>query len=251
MNHFKNSQALGSFGEFCYSKFTKAKGIEIEKVGILEYDFNVCNSLKVDVKTTQSKKIKYSGKRVREDISYDIISVINDKVTIYPDSSSPLLKFSGCVIGDLSSLYDEWLLSKSNKNILIKTQNIHKQKRNLIDNCIKSYFPDKKIRVVFRGSVSKTRWSSSPDNLPGSPSNVKNYDVTIFVQMITGSEFEEINRIYLFNHDDFNNIKMKEPDRRQSNKGVLKVIDYEWYELNFPTFVFNNLEELQKSVATN
>lgn len=121
MTIFNNAQQLGSFGEFCYQKFALANGFSIEKVGILEYDFNVSYSHKVDVKSTQTKKIRFTGKRVREDISYDIVSVIDNKVTLYPDLTSPLSGFSGGVIGEITSLYEEWSLHKNTK---IKSQKI-------------------------------------------------------------------------------------------------------------------------------
>ena len=251
MTPFKNYQQLGSFGEFCYQKFALAKMLPIEKVGILEYDFNVATSHKVDVKTTQTKKIKFTGKRVRADISYDLVRVADDKVTIYPDLTSPLVKFSGSVIGAIASLYEEWLLNKSIKPKPVRTSNEHKIKRNAIQQSIADIFPDKRVRVVFRGSVSKTRWSGSPDNLPGSTSKTQNSDMTVFVQMLTVENLEEINRIYLFYHDSFENIKMKTPNKRQLNKGIVKVIDLKWYEVNFPSFIFNSFEELKKSALNN
>ena len=251
MTLFNNYQKLGSFGEFCYQKFAIAKGIPIEKVGILEYDFNVATSHKVDVKTTQTKKTKFTGTRVRADISYDIVRVVDNEVTIYPDLTSPLVKFSGSVIGAIASLYEEWLLNKSIKTKSIRTSNDHKIRRNTIKQSIADIFPDKKVRFVFRGSVSKTRWSSSPDNLPGSNAKTQSSDMTVFVQMLTVGDVEEINRIYLFNHDSFKKVKMKTPDKRQVNKGVVKVIDFEWYEVNFPSFIFNSFEELKKKCLKN
>jgi hypothetical protein len=251
MTPFKNYQKLGSFGEFCYQKFAIAKGLPIEKVGILEYDFNVATYHKVDVKTTQTKKIKFTGKRARADISYDIVRVLDNEVTIYPDLTSPLVKFSGSVIGSVASLYDEWLLNKSIKIKSLRTPNEHKIRRNTIKQSIRDIFPNKSIRFVFRGSVSKTRWSGSPDNLPGSTSKTKNTEMTVFVQMLTVGDVEKINRIYLFYHDSFKKIKMKIPDRRQVNKGIVEVIDFEWYEVNFPSFIFNSFEELKKSILNN
>jgi hypothetical protein len=251
MTPFKNYQKLGSFGEFCYKKFAIAKGLPIEKVGFLEYDFNVATSHKVDVKTTQTKKIKFTGKRVRADISYDLVRVADNEVIIYPDLTSPLIKFSGSVIGATASLYDEWLLNKSIKIKTVSTPNEHKIRRNVIQQSIRDVFPNKRVRFVFRGSVSKTRWSGSPDNLPGRTSKTKNTDMTVFVQMLTVGDMEEINRIYLFYHDSFKKIKMKIPDRRQVKKGIFEVIDFESYELNFPSFIFNSFEELKKSILIN
>ena len=251
MNRFKNSQQLGSFGEFCYQKFAIQNGFSIEKIGILEYDFVVFASHKVDVKTTQTKKVKFTGKRVRSDISYDIVSVVDNKVTLYPDLTSPIIRFSGHVIGDIDVLYSEWMLNKSSKNKIVKKTNIHKFRRNLIEKNLQIIFPNKRLRVIFRGSVSKTRWSSSPDNIPGSFSKINNHDLTVFVQMLTLEESEEINKIYLFNHDRFNLIKMKTPDKRQIKKGIKNVIDFDWYEKNQPSLIFNSIEELKKYASCN
>lgn len=249
MTSFTNNQQLGSFGEFCYQRFASSKGFPIEKVGILEYDFNVSTSNKVDVKTTQTKKIKFTGKRVRGDISYDIVRVAGNEVTIYPDLMSPLAKFSGSVIGAFALLYEEWLLNKSiKKSRSLRTSNEHKIRRNSIQQSIREFFPNKSVRFVFRGSVSKTRWSNSPDNLPGSTSKIKNNDITVFVQMLTVGDTEEISRIYLFYHESLKNIKMNTPVKRQVNKGIVKVIDFKWYESNFSSFIFNSLEELKESV---
>ncbi len=120
MNLFKNAQLLGSFGEFCYQKFAVSKGFNVEKVGILEYDFDVEPSHKVDVKTTQLNKEKYTGKRIRSDISYDVIRITKEEVVIYPDLISPLHKFYGSVIGNIKILHEEWLTYKSSKKSDIK-----------------------------------------------------------------------------------------------------------------------------------
>jgi hypothetical protein len=44
---------------------------------------------------------------------------------------------------------------------------------------------------------------------------------------------------------------MKTPDKRQLNKGIVKVIDLKWYEVNFPSFIFNSFEELKKSALNH
>lgn len=248
--YFTNRSNLGSFGEFCYRKFVISKGISIERTGILEYDFDISHAgtYKIDVKSTQTQKIKFTGKRIRADISYDLVSVREDQVFLYPDLRSPLIKYHGCTIGYFGPLHEEWLLHKSTKIASSKKANTHRSKRGLIAKSIQDIFKGKKLRVIFRGSVSKTRWNSSPDNLPGSDRVINGYEITFFVQLLTVGDSEKIERIYIFNHDSLGSIRMEAPVKRQSSKGIKNVIDFVWFEQNFPSLIFNSLDELKNSV---
>lgn len=247
---FKNSQELGSFGEFCYQKFALEKQLQIEKRGILEYDFFVDGGKKIDVKSTQSSATKYSGKRVRDDISYDVISVVGNIVTIYPDSNSPLHHYFGYQIGDVDSLYCQWQSYRDDKKARIKKDNPHQLKRREIKKQIEKICPTKKIRIIYRGSVSKTRWRSSPDNIPGGEKVLKDYQLTVFVQMITSGDDESISRIYLFDHALITKFKMMSPDSRQLQKGVKEVIDFEWFDHNYPQYIFTSLDSLNVYLGT-
>lgn len=245
---FKNSQLLGSFGEYCYKKFVTDKGFRIQKVGILEYDYLVEDEFKIDVKTTLSQKNYYSGVRVRTDICYDLISVDENTVSIFPDINSPIIIYKGEKIGGRDALYQEWMLIKKDRNKKVGTANIHKDKRNLISNEIKKSYPTGNIRVVFRGSVSNTRWSSLPDNLPGTTSILTKFDATVFAQMLTKDSSEQIAKLYLFKHSDIPMIAMKTPDSRQRKKGIVEVIDLDWYVENFKSHIYSNLDELKNGL---
>jgi len=249
---FRTKSQLGSFGEFCYVKFARLQEIPIQRTGILEYDFIVANEYCVDVKTTQSRKTSYSGKRVRENVSYDLISVRDGVVKIFPDRVSPLNHYRGEKIGDLEELYSEWQNNKGLHKDVSRAQDIHRINRKNIKNDLFKIFEAydlRKIRVIFRGTVSKTRWSSSPDNLPGSSKVVKTNDLTIFVQMHAEDQQEYIEKIFLLKHDMFPVIKMMRPDPRQMAKGIEMILDLEWFESNFPQHVFGDIESMKRKLS--
>ena len=191
------------------------------------------------------KKKYYSGVRVRTDICYDLISVNDNIVSIFPDINSPLIIYKGEKIGERNALYQEWMLIKKDRNKKISTRNIHKDKRNYIRDEIKKSYPAGNIRVIFRGSVSNTRWSSLPDNLPGTISTIRKFDATVFAQMLTINGSEQIAKLFLFNHGDVPKIAMKTADSRQIKKGIAEVIDLDWYVENFQSHIYSNLDELK------
>jgi len=244
---FSNRAELGSFGEFVYQRFVKSLGLEISKEAILESDFLVDGKFYIDVKTTQSHKTKYTGLRVRKDISYDLVVVHDGKVRLFPDVHSPVRDQSGVLLGDLSKLLQEWRSASSSisKNGI---DNPHKRNRLHIKETILSQFSSakrNKVRVVFRGSVSQTRWSSSPDNIPGNSRTIAKYDLTIFVQMITSESTEVINKVYVFPHDLLSKVKMNSPDKRQVRKGIIQVVDFQTYVENHSNLIFDNLDDLK------
>jgi hypothetical protein len=244
---FSNRAELGSFGEFVYQRFVKTLGLEITKEAILESDFLVDGKFYVDVKTTQNHKTKYTGLRVRKDISYDLVVVHDEKVRLFPDVSSPVYGQSGVLLGDLAKLVQEWRSAGSSisKNGI---DNPHKRNRLHIKESILNQFSSanrRNVRVVFRGAVSQTRWSSSPDNVPGNSRTIAKYDLTIFVQMITSESSEAINKIYVFPHDLFPKVKMNSPDKRQERKGIIEVVDFESYMQNHNNLIFDNLNDLK------
>ena len=247
---FKNTSELGSFGEFVYLNFVRSKGMSIEKEGIFEHDFIINNQYLIDVKTTEMNKTKWSGKRTNPDFIYDMITVNDGCVKIFPDLNSPLISFSGHNLGNTNELFDQWIAFKkqSKSNKIRKILNKHTLNRDLIDTQITSLFANtslKKVRCIFRGSVSKTRWSSSPDNLPGSLKKINENDVTIFIQMFSNNHSETISKLFLILHDSLSDIKMKQGDKRQANKGILSVVDLEWFAEHKCDFVFDNIEDLE------
>ena len=247
---FKNSSELGSFGEFVYLKFVQLNGLKIEKKGIFEHDFIIDNKFLVDVKTTEKNKSRWSGKRTNSDFIYDLIVVHGGLVKIYPDKNSPLINHFGNTIGDTKKLYLEWVnFKKENKvNPNRKVKNKHTLNRNIIKDKIISAFKKtsyKKIRCIFRGSVSKTRWKSSPDNLPGSSRKIKDNDVTVFIQMKSNNYTETVSKIFLIIHNSLSDIEMKKGDARQIKKGILNVVDLEWFSENKGDLVFDSVEDLE------
>ena len=247
---FKNTAELGSFGEFVYFKFVRSKGMSIEKEGIFEHDFIINNEFIIDVKTTEKNKTKWSGKRTNPEFIYDMITVNDGIVKIFPDLNSPLINYSGHILGETNELFRQWTdFKKENKtNPIRKVANKHTLNRDLIESQLTSLFANtslKRVRCIFRGSVSKTRWSSSPDNLPGSSKKINENDVTIFIQMFSNNYSEIISKIFLILHDSLSEIKMKHGDKRQANKGILSVVDLEWFAENKSDFVFERVEDLE------
>ncbi len=122
--------------------------------------------------------------------------------------------------------------------------------RNEIKKKIINLFKEKNmtnIAVVCRGSVSQTRWSAKPDNLPGSQKLIDKYPATIFVQLAY-DEFhgrENISKIFFIDHKDLGKkIKLVEPDKRQKKKGIHKVVDFKAFQEELPEFIFKNLSEI-------
>jgi hypothetical protein len=250
---FANRAELGSFGEFVYQRFVKSLDLQISKEAILESDFLIDKKFYVDVKTTQTNKMKYDGLRVRDNISYDLIVVFNGNVMLFPDKSSPLINHYGVLLGELNSLVKEW---QDCKHLTQKSlnSNPHKDKRLAIKGVILQQFPltkKKRVRIIFRGSVSETRWSSSPDNIPGSVDTIAKYDLTVFIQMITVGDAESIKRIYVFPHNLLSKVPMKTPDKRQLQKGIIDVVDYEAYAKIFRHLIFSNLDYLACWIKEN
>ena len=95
--------------------------------------------------------------------------------------------------------------------------------------------------------MSKKRWSGRPDNLPGSSATIKRYPITIFIQMKYQDDLnEEIYKIFYFDHKLLGKeIKLVDADKRQQNRGFLKVIDIEDFERNNKKFVFKTVDQLK------
>ena len=244
LNLLTNKSHIGSLGEFAYEKFAILKGFEIKKTGILEHDFLINDCYKIDVKSTKVNKSKFNGKRVSESINYDLIVFRDDKVFLLPDKGSPLKKFYGECLGDFEKIYTQWQDWRKQNTTRSNTRgnavrNARKEiKKELL--YLSKFIGN--IRVIFRGSVSQTRWSSAPDNLPGSNSVQHKFKATFFVQMQTKEEFEIITDIYYFDHAAIEKFPFLAPDSRQSKKGIARVIDLQQFKLSAPQFVFSDLE---------
>ena len=57
---------------------------------------------------------------------------------------------------------------------------------------------------------------------------------------------EKISEIYIFDKSEFDHIKMLDPDSRQSNKGISRVVDLKSYKNDdyFKEYVFAGIEDL-------
>ncbi len=249
---FQNSSQLGAFGEYAYLYHIQNAEIKVQPARILEYDFLLQdsngNQFKVDVKSSLRLQNRYTRKRIRQDIIYDLVMVDGNRVLLAPDPSSPLfVNGSPQEIGDLDKLYDQWQKHRAAKNsIPHRVRTLHHQNRNKIKREIFEIFIPSRVRVVVRGSVSEDRWSSLPDNLPGTASVIGKYDATVFLQMRTKDDHEEISRIIVIVHRDLALYPMKPSDSRQKTKGIESVFDISTFQSNFQELVFQNLDDLRK-----
>ena len=104
--------------------------------------------------------------------------------------------------------------------------------------------------MVIRGSVSLTRWSAKPDNLPGSEKMINRYPATVFVQLKYKNETEEeISKIFYIKHSSLGkSIKLIEADNRQKKKGIQKVIDFEHFKNENKQYIFENLDNFLEKI---
>jgi hypothetical protein len=246
---FKNAAQLGAFGEFAYRQHAVTNGLTLEAARMLEYDFLVSDEegrqYTVDVKTTLKNATRYSGARARQGIVYELISIQNNLVLLIPDPKSPLLKYGTSQnICQLDNLYTQWQDFRKSKNSMGPLYVKHLTKRAQAKKELIDFFNPLKVRVVIRGSVSETRWNSPPDNLPGSPNTIGKNDLTIFLQMSTEQDFEEVARVLIFKHEDIELYPKRPSNRRQRNKNIESVIDLEAFQKEFKDLVFQNLAEV-------
>lgn len=250
---FSNHAQLGAFGEYVYQIHVQSSNLTITPVRILECDFLIRDEKQqehqIDVKTTSKRKTKYGGKRIRPNLSYDLVIVDENLVLLAPDHNSPLNKNGELQeIGGLTELYEKWLRHKDSRDPKHERKTTpHHNKRFDIKRQVLDIFSPLRIRVVFRGSVSEDRWSSLPDNLPGSSSIVAKHDGTVFIQMRTMANDEAIAQIIVFSHCHLDIYPMKPADSRQQKKGITSVLDIPTFEENFPELVFHSLEELRSN----
>lgn len=245
---FKNSSALGAFGEFVYQQFCEANGFVCERTNYCHTDFLVkpnreAAQIYVDVKTTQGAPHEYRGKRYHSEIAYDSITVNKDIVNLIPDKKSPFKAHEFIEIGNTKDLYQKWRnTNKKNKRNDSTMQEDEFLKLKVIFS--KTKYP--KIRIVERGDASQKRWTGTVDNLPGSDTTIKRSDATLFIQYGCIEFEQKISRIMLFPHELFFNgsISMLEPSQRQKNKGIKHVVDLDLYKNKYPEMIFSDLESL-------
>ena len=249
----KSSQLLGEFGEFVYKKFASSKNLQTFTIRFRRADvmFKIDNNeIFIDVKSTVKDTEGYKGNRPQRRFNYYYDQVvINEKyIKLNPDKDSPIKKYNDLVFKNPNKFFIEWKTAKKEKKHLT----IAEKKRKEIKKKIEEVFNNKniKIRVLHRGEVSDKGWGSKqkPDNIPGSEKHYKKFMATILVQYIDKNKTEEeILRMLYFNHNEFG-YKIKLTDsisKRQKDKGVYKIIDYDNFEKNNSEYIFKNLNELK------
>ncbi len=253
---FKSHAQKGAFGEFAYRLHAQRCNIQTSPVRILEYDFLVTDALgkahKIDVKATVKNVNVYGGRRIRPEIIYDLVKISDQDVILIPDKSSPLKTFGASQrIGSFPDLYDQWREARiEKKQSLGDTRDIASPIRAQLKKRISEHFSPLKVRTVFRGEVSETRWSSLPDNLPGTKNTISRYDITVFIQMKTHEEAELASRAFILVHSATDTLPLKDSDLRQKKKGILKVLNIASYEKEFPHLIFDSIDEVLKLNAS-
>jgi len=252
MNNFENNAQLGAFGEYVYMEHSKALGFKIERTNLCHTDYyleeqNKNNFYYVDVKSTTSDRTKYFGKRYHDEIVYESILVLRDRVIFVPDKISPFFGLGRKDLGTLSGWMDAWGArnDKSAKRIRKISETNLKGLKTAFEN---SVFP--KMRLVERGDASGKRWSGTIDNLPGTTSTIDKYDATLFIEYGCENFKEKINKIYLILHHLLrsDSIKMIKSNSRQLKKGLTHHIDILSFEKDYPQFVFEQITSLEKFI---
>ena len=247
-----NDQLLGDFGEFIYRKYAEQKNFGVKQTNVAETDVELSKNdhkYLIDVKSSWTKEGGFKGKRSRTDIAYDQVSIQDDIAKIFPDKSSPLFDLTPIIISNTEQCFNEWRAKKTNKK---KNNNSYQDYRKKLKNKIKLFFKEKDIdiRVVIRGSVSLTRWSAKPDNLPGSEKMINRYPATVFVQLKYKNETEEeISKIFYIKHNKLGkSIKLIEADNRQKKKGIKEEIDFVHFKNQNKKYIFQSLDNFLENI---
>jgi len=253
--NFSNKSQLGSFGEFVYKSHCESLGFHIERTNYCHTDFLLRTGESdrpqyIDVKSTLSNKKSYKGTRYHEDISYDLIVILDNELFLVPDNKSPLNKKGIYLLGSIS----EWMTRWQQRTEIARTRKFRLEKKNqleLKDIFARAGYP--RIRIVERGDASGKRWSGTVDNLPGSSKIVDGHDVTLFIEYGCEGFVEKVASIYLIWHHLLHNrkITMSKPNSRQSNKGIVEVVDLKAFKRERPELVFDGLEELKHFIESS
>ena len=113
-----NDQLLGDFGEFIYRKYAESQNFKVKQTNVAETDVELSKDDKtylIDVKSSWTKEGGFKGRRSRTDISYDQVTINDDKIKIYPDKNSPIFKEKQILIIDTDKYFKEWKSKKTNK----------------------------------------------------------------------------------------------------------------------------------------
>lgn len=245
---FKNTSQLGAFGEFVYKRFCEKQGHSVKRTNYCHTDFLVTHKtsgkqLYVDVKASYTAVDGYKGNRFGDSIVYETILVKDGKVSLIPSNASFLYCMGKQELGPLDELFADWKSQEQPKA---------KRKRILPDEDFTklmalfgaSQYP--RVRIVERGDASSKRWTGTVDNLPGSISTQSKFDATVFVQYGCSDFQQHVTKILFIPHRFLleRRVDMSGPSDRQKNKGILEVINLQKYEIDFPEYVFEDLESL-------
>jgi len=246
---FKNDSEKGAFGEFVYQRYIRSlPGFRIEPRRICEHDFYVRNELgvefRVDVKTTTRDLTRYMGRKGSENISYDLVVIRDERVRLFPDSSSPVAQ-KEILIDDVRSLYKAWKetkLAAREKGTKEQSAAVLSIKRQIYEYGEKH---DLRFRLIHRGPASNTKWGKRrPDNVIPKSKDRSKYDFTIFIQMQCVNFNEVLESLYIFRHESLDEIPTFPADRRQQRKGICRVIDLDEYGKGFPESIFDSMPAL-------
>jgi hypothetical protein len=247
---FKNTSALGAFGEHVYQNFCEIHGFFCKRTNYCHTDFHITRkrdhiSIFVDVKSTLSRRNGYHGKRFHDEIAYETIAVWDGRVVLIPDQKSPHHNQGSYDLGPLDTLYDQWKKNpkKNQRKKSFSHEHRYHELKSLFD---KSQYP--RVRLVERGDASSKRWTGTVDNLPGGAKAIDDNDATLFIQYDCQNFQQVISKIMLFPHDLIHSgkIQMAKPNARQINKGITQVIDLKSFSNDFPSFVFPDIKSLMK-----
>lgn len=248
---FTNCSQLGSFGEFVYKRFVEQQGYKVERTNFCHTDFLVSiahERFYVDVKSFPRKNDRYRGRRHHSEIIYDMILVYDGVVHIVPDDRSPFKSLGAQKIESLETLVDAWRTKTASpgKKRGVGAGDV---RNDLAEAFAAAGFPD--WRLVERGDASRTRWSGTVDNLPGTLSTIDTYDATLFIQYgceFSGGVFTQSKvEFMLFPHRMIGDgqVPMRTPNKRQQDKGIERVVDLQKFRHEHSELVFKRIEDLK------
>lgn len=242
--HFSNVAQLGSFGEFVYRDLCLKNNLVIQRTNFCHTDFVIYldkYTIYIDVKTSESKIHAYKGKRFHEKIIYESIAIDGEFVKFFPDINSPLSEHAGTSLGTLTEFKTRWLTLQEGHTK--KSSRLADIERTSLEDALRILYSS--FRFVERGDASKSRWTGTVDNLPGSSKIIDSYEVTVFLQFGCENFEEKLQRITLIPHILLRQGKapMCKSDKRQAKKGLEEVLDLGAYHQKFPYLSFVTVKE--------
>ena len=220
--------------DFCLKK--KINAVQVNQFG-RDVEIFTHKKFNIDVKTSHKVK-NWTNKKYRPYVSYDVVYIDenDNSIYLYPDLNSPLRElYYGHKIANLDKAYKDYKCRPSFTKIQFNP--IKNFKSMILKQSTK-----KKIRFVYR--VITHEWKGYADNIPGK--NWKNFEATIFFNL----NFDWINdtpildKAYVFISNEMNEYPLQDAEKRQLNKGIETVLNWELFEKNYPNRIFSSLDEL-------